>query len=84
MTVSKTRQAQEEVLRERILALLDDFQEHAQEVANARRELQESSIDSNAFHGALASLTVWLGGLKTLVPGTLRELEELENLLEQG
>lgn len=72
-----------ERLIERIVALLGDFQEHARESAKAQPELEEASIDSDKFHGALGSLTAWLGGLQTLVPGILSEIEELESSLDE-
>lgn len=66
----------------RIQALLEDFREPAEEIAAAQQVLTTADKGSRKFHMALATLNVWFGGLKVLVPGILEELEELEDTLD--
>ncbi len=74
--------AAEQKIVQLVLALLDDFQEHAEEVLKARQCLEKAKPGSDRYYKALAGIEAWMTGLTTLVPGILEELDRLDEIPE--
>jgi len=65
-----------------ILGLLDDFEEHAEVIIEAKQRLKQAKPGSDSYYRAIAQIEAWMTGLTTLVPGILEELDRLDEMPE--
>ena len=76
--------APDQEIVELILGLLDDFEEKAKVIIEARQQLERAKTGSDNYYRALAQIEVWMTGVTTLAPGILEELERLEESSVDG
>jgi len=80
MRSKKSTVATEQKIVELVLGLLDDFEEHAEVIIEAKQRLGKAKSGSDSYYKAIAQIEAWMNGLTTLVPGILEELERLEEI----
>ena len=72
----------EQEIVELVLGLLNDFEEHAEIIIEAKQRLKKAKRGSDDYHRAIAQIEAWMTGLTTLVPGILEELDRLDEIPE--
>jgi len=70
----------EEVIRKTLAGLLEDFQEHAEVVLRAQRDIKLVVAGSGRFDQAVAELDAACTALAVTVPAILRELDRLDEI----
>ena len=72
----------EQEIVELVLGLLDDFEEHAERITEAKQRLKKAKRGTDGYYRAIAQIEAWMTGLTTLVPGIVEELDRLDDLPE--
>jgi hypothetical protein len=70
----------EEVIRQTGIGLLEDFQEHAEVVLKAQRDVKLAVAGSDRFDRAVAELDAACTALAVTVPAIMRELDRLDEI----
>ncbi len=70
----------EEIIRKTLVGLLEDFQEHAEVVLKAQRDVKLAVAGSDRFDEAVAELDAACTALAVTVPAILRELDRLDEI----
>lgn len=70
----------ESAIRETLIGLLEDFQEHAEVVLKAQHDIKSAQVGSDRYDGAIAKLDAALTALSVTVPAILKELDRLDEI----
>lgn len=73
---------EESVIRDTLIGLLEDFQEHAEAVFKAQKDIKTAAAGTDRFDRAIARLDAALTSLEVTVPAILRELDRLDEIPE--
>ena len=73
---------EESLIRETLIGLLEDFQEHAEVVLAAQGDIESAEVGNDRFDLAVARLDAALTALEVTVPALLRELDRLDEIPE--
>lgn len=73
----------ESVIRETLIGLLEDFQEHAEVVLKAQKDIESAEPGDDRFDRAVARLDAALTALNVTVPAILKELDRLDEVLPE-
>lgn len=70
----------ESAIRETLIGLLEDFQEHAEVVLKAQHDIKSAQVGSDRYDGAIAKLDAALTALSVTVPAILKEIDRLDEI----
>lgn len=76
----KNASPSEEIIREILVGLLEDFQEHAEVVLKAQQDVKVAEAGSDCFDEVVAKLDAACTALTVTVPAILQELDRLDEI----
>lgn len=82
MKLTRVTPTEESSIRETLIWLLEDFQEHAEVVLKAKEEVEAAAAGSDRFDRAVARLDAALTSLNVTVPAIIEQLDRLDNIPE--